>query len=182
MASNRTSFQTAQAPSSPRPSSAVHYDHPYLQQRKKTPSRRELGLFDLMLMKVFRCFVVEDELPPPDPTATVYQADRSGSTMMSLNTLTNSSAREEERENPLVKLPKYNQPPPEQRPVRRVQSVGAAGAWRERESTSAWKERRLGAAASHGAGQVAREADAAVPQVEVQRFGKVSSLSAMFEN
>eukprot|EP00177_Eucheuma_denticulatum_P002918 GFKZ01005243.1.p1 GENE.GFKZ01005243.1~~GFKZ01005243.1.p1 ORF type:complete len:183 (-),score=15.93 GFKZ01005243.1:435-983(-) len=182
MTSQRTSFQTTQSPSSPRPSSAIHYDHPYLPQRQKTVPKRELGLFDLMLMKVFRCFVVEDELPPPDPTATVYQADRSGSTMMSLNTLTNSSAREEERESPLIKLPKYNQPPPEQRPVRRVQSVGAAGTWRERESTSAWKERRLGASASHGATPGALDAEGSAPQVEVQRFGKVSSLSAMFEN
>lgn len=146
---------------------------------------------DLLLVKVFRCFVVEDSLPPPDPNAIVYQAEKSSSTTVSVTTTTNTNTTTTNtnctpvKESPLVKLPKYNKPPPEEpkkpkldyrfpsssTPASSVRSDGGAGAGRE-EVLPLFKSRvddRISAS----------KADALPP---VQTFGKVMSLSAMFEN
>lgn len=51
----------------------LNFQHPYLDSRVKRPQKRELGLFDLFVFKVFGCFT-PDDLPPPNPDATIYQA------------------------------------------------------------------------------------------------------------
>lgn len=59
-----------------RPSSApapLNFEHPYLDGRTKRPQKRELGIIDLVVFKMFGCFT-PDDLPPPNPNATVYQA------------------------------------------------------------------------------------------------------------
>lgn len=51
----------------------LNFQHPYLDSRVKRPQKRELGLFDLFVFKMFGCFT-PDDLPPPNPDATIYQA------------------------------------------------------------------------------------------------------------
>lgn len=193
MVGNRASFHASTArPSTaarsfPR-SSVTPYEHPYLAS-KSDAQKKELGLIDLLRVKVFRCFVVEDSLPPPDPNAIVYQADKSSSTTVSVTTTTNTNTTTTNtnstpvRESPLIKLPKYNKPPPEQPKKPKLEYRFAspstvASPIRSEDSANGEEVAPL-----FKLGNDDRNSDSkAESPPPVQTFGKVSSLSAMFEN
>lgn len=67
----------------------LNFEHPYLDTGGKPPKKRELGLFDLFVFKMFGCFT-PDDLPPPNLNATIYQAGAKSSsssvTLASTNT------------------------------------------------------------------------------------------------
>ena len=74
------------------------YSHPYLSSSarlstKQGPSRtpkRELGLMDLFLFKMFGCFQ-NDDMPPPNTTATVHQNGRESSASTITTSVTNTN-------------------------------------------------------------------------------------------
>lgn len=64
----------------------LNFQHPYLENKvARKPQKRELGIVDLFVFKMFGCFT-PDDLPPPNPNATVYQAGgRSSSSSVTLS-------------------------------------------------------------------------------------------------
>lgn len=51
----------------------LNFQHPYLDNKlARKPQKRELGIVDLFVFKMFGCFT-PDDLPPPNPDAPVYQ-------------------------------------------------------------------------------------------------------------
>lgn len=147
----------------PGSAAAPDFHHPYLRAGQAGQRKRELGLMDLFKVKLLRCFAVDDNLPPPDMAAPVYQAERSGSTGLSAGTRSSwGGVAQGGTSSVKVVLPKYNQPPPPPPPPppgakkKITPGVFAAGTNFEQ------RER-----AELGAG--------------VHRFGKVSSVAAMFE-
>lgn len=222
---SRPSSATRPSTAAPRPSSArprpqsSNYDHPYLSAKTiQPPTKKELGLCDLFFVKLFRCFVA-DELPPPNPNAPLFQADKdkSSSTSMSLTnttatvTTTSTNNHNIPQHNTKLKMPEYNRPPPE--PVKpptppstahRPSASGTYGHVRRepfRNSTTttttttpSWirdangKDRasmplgpRLAPGSPHAA-TADRHDEVDDDNLRRQTFGKVSSLSSMFEN
>lgn len=199
-----TARPSAARPSSARarPHSSAHarpqssaYTHPYLTDKHPaSPPKRELGLCDLFFVKLFRCFV-SDELPPPNPHATVYQADKSSSTNVSVTTTTattttastglkdgNPSVPQKTR----IVMPEYNKPPPEapKPPPKRVVAPGRHGEVRREAARMAPPVREANAwdRASAPLGVAAPSSPHSNPDMPRQMFGKVSSLSSLFEN
>lgn len=68
---------------------AGNFSHPYLAEKRRI--RKEFGLGDLFLFKIFGCFS-HDELPPPNLDAPIFQKGRSSSATMTSRSLSNTTA------------------------------------------------------------------------------------------
>lgn len=82
----------------------LNFQHPYLDSRVKRPQKRELGLFDLFVFKMFGCFT-PDDLPPPNPDATIYQAGGKSSSSSVTLASTGTTATNPTSAPPLPPLP-----------------------------------------------------------------------------
>lgn len=123
-------------PGGRRPSSApapLNFEHPYLDGKlPKKNQKRELGIIDLVVFKMFGCFTADD-LPPPNPDATVYQAG--GKSSSSSTTFTSAGTNTTLPPSAAPPVP----PPPQPQPTsgrRRIRS--------ERHSKpSAWSDDKV---------------------------------------
>lgn len=89
----------------------LNFQHPYLENKvARKPQKRELGIVDLFVFKMFGCFT-PDDLPPPNPNATVYQAGgRSSSSSVTLSSTMTAPAAAPTAAPPLPAPPTMSSP------------------------------------------------------------------------